>query len=246
MTSNNIIINKQSEFHVWYDMCGDIFVKNIVGNKTAYNTKYLKSSRAKAMEATLDYNLFYNGGGNVSIGDNGWASVGWDVHSVTADPMFVSPETLDYSVKPESPALKLGFVNFPMDQFGKPGSPQPGPIDFVDEKLAKSDSGRLMGATISSISDMSAQSVLGSPDMNGIYFESVPADSYAAKQGFEKHDAIREVNGIAITTMQSFREVYRTLKPGDKVSVTLLRNQHQQPFTFVMEATTRRGRGQRN
>ena len=230
---NNIMINKQAEFHVWYDKCGDTFVKNIVVNRTAYNTKYLKSSRAKAMEATLDYNVFYNGGGDVRVGDNGWANVGWDVHSVTTNPLFVNPKTLDYSVKPGSPALKLGFVNFPMDQFGKPGAPQPGPINFVEEKLAKSDSEPLMGATIASINDMSTQSVLGAPAMKGIYFESVPADSYAAKQGFKTSDAILAVNGTAITTKQSFWEIYNSLKPGATVSITLLRNQHEQPFTFI-------------
>ena len=230
---NNIMINKQVEFHVWYDLCRDTFIKNIVVNRSAYNTRWMRSSRAKALEATIDYNIFYNGGDDVTIGDRGWARAGWDVHSVIANPMFVNPKTHDYHVKPGSPALELGFVNFPMDRFGKPGAPQPGPIDFVEEKVAKSDSEPLMGATIASISDMSVQSVLGSPDMTGIYFESVPADSYAAGQGFKKLDAIRAVNGTAITTKQSFWKIYNAIEPGATVSITLLRNQEEQPFTFV-------------
>ena len=32
--------------------------------------------------------------------------------------MFVDPEHGDYRVKPESPALRLGFRNFDMDHFG--------------------------------------------------------------------------------------------------------------------------------
>ena len=32
--------------------------------------------------------------------------------------MFVDPANGDFRVKEGSPALKLGFVNFPMDQFG--------------------------------------------------------------------------------------------------------------------------------
>ena len=230
---NNIMINKQAEFHVWYDKCGDTFIKNIVVNSSAYNTKYLKSSRAQAMEATLDYNVFYNGEGDVTVGDRGWANAGWDVHSVIANPMFVNPKTLDYRVKPGSPALALGFVNFPMDQFGKPGAPQPCPIDFVEETLAQSDSEPLMGGSVASVSDMSIQSVLGSPDMSGIYFESVSENSYAADQGFKKFDAIRSVNGTPITTKQSFWKIYNSLEPGATVSITLLRNQHEQPFTFV-------------
>jgi hypothetical protein len=48
-----------------------------------------------------------------------------DEHSVTADPQFVDAAKGDYTVKPGSPALDLGFKNFPMDQFGKPGYPVP-------------------------------------------------------------------------------------------------------------------------
>lgn len=47
-----------------------------------------------------------------------WRALGYDHHSVFADPMFVDPENNDYRVKPESPALKLGFENFDMDEFG--------------------------------------------------------------------------------------------------------------------------------
>jgi hypothetical protein len=35
-----------------------------------------------------------------------------------ADPLFVDPVNRNYQVKPGSPAIKLGFKNFPMDQFG--------------------------------------------------------------------------------------------------------------------------------
>jgi hypothetical protein len=35
-----------------------------------------------------------------------------------ADPMFINPAKNDYRVKPESPALKLGFKNFEMGKWG--------------------------------------------------------------------------------------------------------------------------------
>lgn len=44
--------------------------------------------------------------------------IGYDKHSIFADPMFVDIENGDYRVKPESPALKLGFKKFDMDSFG--------------------------------------------------------------------------------------------------------------------------------
>jgi len=38
-----------------------------------------------------------------------WQALGLDTHSVIADPLFVDPENGDFTLKPESPALKLGF-----------------------------------------------------------------------------------------------------------------------------------------
>jgi len=47
-----------------------------------------------------------------------WRKLGFDRNSVFADPMFVDPINNDYRVKPESPALKLGFKNFEMGSWG--------------------------------------------------------------------------------------------------------------------------------
>ena len=38
-----------------------------------------------------------------------WRERGHDANSVIADPMFVDPAKGDFTLKPESPALKLGF-----------------------------------------------------------------------------------------------------------------------------------------
>ncbi|NQT20659.1 MAG: hypothetical protein HQ592_13205 [Planctomycetes bacterium] len=86
----------------------------------------------------IDHNLFWSDFGDfkacVTPGANGkrtgkgletdilslseWQALGYDRHSVFADPMFVDPASGDYRVRPDSPALKLGFENFDMDRFG--------------------------------------------------------------------------------------------------------------------------------
>lgn len=43
---------------------------------------------------------------------------GVDLHSVAADPLFVDPANGDFRLKPDSPALKMGFVPFDMSKVG--------------------------------------------------------------------------------------------------------------------------------
>ncbi|MFC5529376.1 right-handed parallel beta-helix repeat-containing protein [Cohnella yongneupensis] len=80
----------------------------------------------------LDGNLFFSdlgrflatvhyrplGSRTETYGWSEWQAMGWDVNSAFADPLFVDPVAGDYRVKPHSPALALGFRNFPMDEFG--------------------------------------------------------------------------------------------------------------------------------
>ena len=47
-----------------------------------------------------------------------WKSLGFDQHSVVADPLFVNPDKDDYRLRPDSPALKLGFKPIPLDKIG--------------------------------------------------------------------------------------------------------------------------------
>jgi len=47
-----------------------------------------------------------------------WQGLGFDEHSVFEDPLFEDPSNRDFRVRPESPALKLGFKNFEMGQWG--------------------------------------------------------------------------------------------------------------------------------
>ena len=45
-----------------------------------------------------------------------WQQAGFDVNSVLADPLFVNAAQDDYRLKPESPALKLGFERADLGQ----------------------------------------------------------------------------------------------------------------------------------
>ncbi len=47
-----------------------------------------------------------------------WQALGLDTHSVIADPMFVDAAADDYRLRPDSPALALGFEEIPVDRIG--------------------------------------------------------------------------------------------------------------------------------
>lgn len=76
-----------------------------------------------------DYNLIYNTTekrlkingiqGVESFGD--WQDYGFDTHSIVADPLFVDPENDDYTLRPESPAFKLGFKPIDLSRVGLKG-----------------------------------------------------------------------------------------------------------------------------
>jgi hypothetical protein len=79
----------------------------------------------------IDYNLYYKASGDhrvtMGIGHGGkpgydsfkdWQEFGLDQHSMVADPMFVDPQKGDFTLKPKSPAFKLGFIPIDTSQIG--------------------------------------------------------------------------------------------------------------------------------
>jgi hypothetical protein len=106
---NNVIVNNSLHPHVWYPDCGDTFTHNIVMGP--YRPALMGAGQ---WGRELDYNLF-----TTSAADRAaYAGHGADAHSVVGNPQFVDPTAGDFRVAESSPALALGFRNFPMDDFG--------------------------------------------------------------------------------------------------------------------------------
>jgi hypothetical protein len=64
-----------------------------------------------AGKSIMDNNLYWSTGGEASIRNfiNSWRQKGWDKNAVVADPLFVDMQKFDFRLRPDSPALKMGF-----------------------------------------------------------------------------------------------------------------------------------------
>ncbi len=68
----------------------------------------------------FDRNIYWReGGGEIQFGGmtlDEWREKGMDKNSIIADPLFVDPENDDFRLKPDSPAIKLGFIPFELPE----------------------------------------------------------------------------------------------------------------------------------
>jgi len=88
------------------------------------NDSPLLGSNWKDNNFKLDYNLYWHAGKPVRFpGDltlEQWQQQrGQDTHSLIADPGFLDPAADDFRLKPDSPALKLGFKPFDYTRAGR-------------------------------------------------------------------------------------------------------------------------------
>ena len=98
-----------------------IFENNIV----LFDKGVLLDGPWEKIDITMDSNCYWNTTGKVKILDKDlaeWQKLNRDKHSIIADPGFKNPKKLDFNLKPNSPALKIGFKPFDYHKAGVYGS----------------------------------------------------------------------------------------------------------------------------
>jgi len=106
------------------------FVRNIIYNSNPYSEIFNVGNK-NDYPAESDYNVFYYTGGKTPIiGDSArievnsyaaWLDHGYEKNSIISDPLFKDPANHDYTLLPDSPALKLGFKQIDMKHVGLDG-----------------------------------------------------------------------------------------------------------------------------
>ncbi len=113
-------------------MAGNRFVRNIVcyrGDAAAlYSVRNLDVATTES-----DYNVIWhfekpfliNGlrGVKPEVQWAAWKALGFERHTVAADPLFVDAKHDDYRLRPDSPAMGIGFQPIPADKIGPYESP---------------------------------------------------------------------------------------------------------------------------
>jgi hypothetical protein len=124
---NNILVNGrnfQVSVHRIEPHLSCTFENNIVYFRTG---KLFWQPELGDRKLASDRNVYWNAEGapfdfmGLSFAD--WQAKGLDAQSVIEDPQFVDPANLDFRLKPDSPALKLGFRPFDYTEAGLHGDP---------------------------------------------------------------------------------------------------------------------------
>ena len=238
VVENNIMVGSGFHPHVWFAESGDIFSRNIVWRD--YQPARMP---APPWGLEMDYNLLHNVGAFNAPATALQQQSGRDEHSISADAHFIDPTSGDYRVKDGSPALALGFVNFPMDQFGvqKPELKAiartpvlPGQKPVAAAPLARDTTPRIwLGANVRNLADEGELSAFGLPGVTGVLVLEIPAGSSLAKAGLQKTDVILSINGDKTTDVATLLRQAPPLNAGQTFKVGISRNQKQIVLTLT-------------
>ncbi|CAL4869600.1 hypothetical protein MMA231_03892 (plasmid) [Asticcacaulis sp. MM231] len=224
---NNILLNNTFHPHVWFANSEDVFEHNIV--MTAY-----QPIRITQWGKRVDNNLLPNQAALAQAHANGT-----DAHSVFGQPEFVAPEKGDYSVRPGSLAIRIGFKNFSMTDFGvrperlrlraeQPAYPLP-LADTSAEDAAAIKS--IAGMTVKSVTTAGEQSAAGLPEIAGVIVLTVDDTGLAAKAGLKPGDVILALPGDTGENTQAIKKAedliaeFQSRRWRHEVVVRVIRNQ---------------------
>jgi hypothetical protein len=228
---NNILVNSGFHPHVWFDDSGSEFQHNIVmaavapiGQPAGWGTSVGKNLFASAADLRKSQ------------------AAGADADSISGDPMFMNPAAGDFRVREGSPALKTGFKNFAMDQFGvkKPSlkalaktpvipklkTPAGEPSDVAGGR-------RLfwLGALLHGLQGEEFSAFGVGKDDGGVQLVRVPKGSAAAKAGFQDNDLVQHLNGQKVSNTD---QLFAALIEGGSspLTVRIIRNQQPKEMTL--------------
>jgi hypothetical protein len=220
IAENNILVNNSFHPHVWFANNGDIFRKNIV-------MRPYFPIQVNDWGKEVDYNLFpdetaLKNAQNLKV----------DQHSRYGDAEFLDPSNGNYQVKNSSPALQIGFINFPMDEFGVKKEnlktiaetvKLPVLLNAALEKELQETT--WLGAKIRNVSGLGDRSAFGLPDEQGVIIVEIPPGSILTKSKLQPGDVIRKANNEDVGNVVRLEAIRQQYNWTGNIVVDILRNQ---------------------
>ncbi|MFC1498835.1 hypothetical protein ACFLS1_10260 [Verrucomicrobiota bacterium] len=163
-----------------------------------------------------------------------------DADSLYGNARFVAPKQGDFSVSADSPALRIGFKNFPMSGFGvtsarlkalAPFPPIRLPQSAAPNAFEKTQHQRLLGAEIKSLTTDAEVSSTGMFSKSGVFLVTVPAKSQMSRYGFVVDDVVLAIDGKKTPLDKDLVRVMKELKAGEHTA-KVWRCQEEHTFTF--------------
>jgi S1-C subfamily serine protease len=141
-------------------------------------------------------------------------------------------------VREESPALKLGFKNFPMDRFGVKKTslkaiartPEIPPMQAETKKPGPA-TGVWLGARLQELGSGGFSAYGIAKDEGGVALIEVPKGSAAARAGLKSGDLLLQINGHRVTRVGQVR---RLTEQFDTRPLTLKIVRDQTPMTLTL------------
>ena len=233
VAENNVIVSNSLHPHVWFENSGDVMRKNIVG------TPYHPIGMPKRWGKEADHNFLHRPGQSGPAKEL-YKQSGTDATSLQGDAKFVDPAKGDFRVREDSPALKLGFENFPMDQFGvteprlkqlarRPRLPGEKPRKRgAAEDVSPTRDGRVrdwLGGQVKNVVGLGERSAAGLPDETGVLVVAAPDGSALKQLGVQAGDVILKCNGQVTADVAALEKAHGDIAAGAKLTLEVYRNQ---------------------
>lgn len=225
---NNVLINNSFHPHVWFKNNGDVFKNNIL-------MRPYFPIRIDDWGKEVDYNFFPDENALKNA-----QSFGVDQHSAFGDPDFMDPKAGNYQVKSSSKVLQIGFLNFPMDDFGvtKPELKEIArkvqqPV-LLNAALEKDLTETIwLNSKIRNVQGLGDRSAYGLPDEKGVIVVDIPASSLLAKSKIQPGDVIRSANEEATDNVVRLEAIRQQYNWTGSLNLEIIRN--QQPILIKLD-----------
>ena len=224
---NNIVINNSLHPHVWFKHSGDIIQRNL----------FIKGYRPIGVSSwgeKVDYNFFPT---ETILAET--QKRGTDKHSISGNPLFRNASAGDFTVQPESPVFRIGFINFPQDRFGvysprlkklaqQPEIPE---VSYGDTQNSNREY-TWMKARIRPVNGPGDRSAYGLPDEKGMIILEIPKDSPLTSGDIRPNDVIRKLNNHTLNSVDDLMNLTKKYNGLPILEIQYSRDQQIQNTTI--------------